>query len=96
MKKIASIAAVLLLLAAVLTGCNYSLIDTKYDFDYAVVRWPDGTVETLEIRSWKDYDGEQIQITDVMGNTYVVNSVNCVLVDEYMEEYTQEQEEANE
>ena len=93
-KKIASIAAVLLL-AAVLTGCNYSLIDTKYDFDYAVVRWPDGTVETLEIRSWNDYEGEQIQITDVIGNTYIVNSVNCVLVDEYMEEY-QEQDKKHE
>lgn len=90
MRKIASIAVSLLLLLAVLTGCSKTVVDTKYDFDYAVVKWPDGTAETIDIRSWKDYDGEQIQITDIMGNTYVFSSVNCVLVDEYAEMYMQE------
>lgn len=83
------------LLTALLCSCaynvtsafsNYAVLDTKYHFDYAMIAFPDGTTETVEIRNWMDYEGEQIQITDVMGNTYVVNSVNCVLVAETREE----------
>ena len=94
MKKIIAFALVPVLMAAVLAGCsytvsafsNYAVLDTKYHFDYAMIAFPDGTTETVEIRNWMDYEGEQIQITDVMGNTYVVNSVNCVLVAETREE----------
>lgn len=63
-----------------LTSCgNKSIFDTKFTFNYAYVAWPDGSSEKLEIRSWKDYDGEQIQITTTDGKTYVFSSYNCVL-----------------
>ena len=96
MKKIIVITAMAAaLLTALLCSCNYNtasafgnyaMLDTKYHFDYAMIAFPDGTTETVEIRNWMDFEGEQIQITDVMGNTYVVNSVNCVLVAETREE----------
>lgn len=80
MKKI--FAAICLASILVLGGCNYDLLDTEYKFDYAIVKMPDGVAQKIDIRSWGDYDGEQIQITDTDGHVYLVNSVNCVLVKE--------------
>ena len=36
----------------------------------------------LDVESWKDYDGEQIQIKCKDGKTYLVSSVNIILVSE--------------
>lgn len=64
-----------------LTGCgNYDHFDTVRQFDYAIVKFPDDTVKKLELKNWRDYDGEQIQITDTNGNTYLVSSFNCMLI----------------
>ena len=85
MKRIIGlILAIVLTLSVVLTlaSCNKQIFDTTYAFDYALVQFPDGTCEKIEIQKWDDYDGEQIQITSKDGTTYLVNSVNCVLVSE--------------
>ena len=59
---------------------NKTILDTKYNFNYAYVKWPDGTSEKLELKSWTDYeDGEQIQITTKDNKTYLFSSYNCVL-----------------
>lgn len=60
---------------------NKQILDLNQKFEYAYVRWPDGTAEKLELKSWKDYDGEQIQITTDNG-TYLFHSANCVLAHE--------------
>ena len=64
------------------TGCNKQLFDTTYKFNYAYVVWPDGTSEKLKLKSWKDYEGEQIQIKSSSGNTYLFSSENWVLAQE--------------
>lgn len=85
MKKRYKIGGVCLCAAAtvLLSGCgNRAIIDTTYNFDKAIVKMPDGTVQTMDIVQWKDYeDGEQIQITASDGKTYLLSSYNCVLVD---------------
>lgn len=60
---------------------NKQIFDFNQKFEYAYVCWPDGTAEKLKIHSWKDYDGEQIQITTDEG-TYLFHSANCVLAHE--------------
>ena len=85
MKRIIGlILAIVLTLSVVLTlaSCNKQIFDTTYAFDYALVQFPDGTCEKIEIQKWDDYDGEQIRITSKDGTTYLVNSVNCILVSE--------------
>lgn len=86
MKRIIGlILTIVLTLSVVLTlaSCNKQIFDTTYAFDYALVQFPDGTCEKIEIKTWTDYeDGEQIQITSKDGTTYLVNSVNCILVSE--------------
>ena len=80
MKKIFAIILTVLMLCS-LTACgNYDAFDTVYTYDYAIVTFPDGTTQTIELSQWTDYEGEQIQITAMDGTVYLVNSVNCVLV----------------
>ena len=63
-----------------LVGCNRELFDTIWKYDTAVTRWPDGTMKTIKIKSWRDYEGEQIQVTDRNGNVYLLSSFNTVLI----------------
>ena len=86
MKKTVAI----ILSAAILVGClmvfascgNYDMFDTTYTFNYAYVVWPDGTAEKLAIKSWTDYEGEQIQIKTEDDKVYVFHAANCVLAAE--------------
>ena len=85
MKKIYGVFVAVFLLIALtvsLAACsNKQIFDFNQKFEQAYVCWPDGTAEKLKIHSWKDYDGEQIQITTDEG-TYLFHSANCVLAHE--------------
>lgn len=82
MKKfIVALAALMTMFA--LAGCgNMDMIDTVYTYDYAIVAFPDGTTQTIDIKKWGTYEGEQIQIEAKDGTIYLTNSFNCVLVKE--------------
>lgn len=77
MKKI----LILLGVGLLLTGCNKQLVDWDYSYNKAVCKIGDD-VKEFKIRSWTDYDGEQLQIKDTDGNTYLVSSYNCTLIKE--------------
>lgn len=57
---------------------NRSLIDTKFYYDYAIVQLADGHVIEGRVDSWRDYEGEQIQLT-INGETWLVHSANVSL-----------------
>lgn len=62
---------------------NKDMFDTNYTYDTAIISWPDGTIKTIEIKQWTDYeDGEQFQIVAEDGTIYLVSSYNCVLIKE--------------
>ncbi len=87
MKRLVKLTAVILSvlsLICILAACgNKQIFDTTYTFDYALVRFPDGSCQKIEIKSWTDYeDGEQIQIQAKDGTVYLVHAQNCVLVSE--------------
>ena len=64
------------------THGNRSLIDTKYRFDRAVIRLPNGEVVDGKITSWLDYsDSDAVQIT-VDGKTYLTHYTNVCLIEE--------------
>jgi len=71
---------VILLIMCILTSCNYQIIDTKYQFDYAIIRLPNGELVEGKIVSWTDYEGEQLQLVLDDGNTYLVNSFYTTLI----------------
>ena len=67
------------MIALALSGCNYQAIDLNYNYDYAIINI-DGEYQKIEIDSWTDYDGEQLQITAKDGTVYLTTSFNCTLV----------------
>ena len=69
-----------ILACCICTGCNRQIFDTTWKYDTAVVRWPDGAMKTIKISSGRDYEGEQVQITDRDGNVYLLSSFNTVLI----------------
>jgi len=68
------------LIMCVLTSCNYDIMDTKFQYDYAIIRLPNGTIIEGKIIQWRDFDGEQLQVTLEDGNTYLVNSFYTTLI----------------
>lgn len=83
MKKKIAIGICAILIGVGLCSCgNKDMWDTNYTYNTAIVSWPDGTTKTIEIKQWKDYDGEQIQIIAKDGEVYLVSSFNCILIKE--------------
>ncbi len=77
MKKI----FILCTLLIILTGCgNKEWFDTTYTFKKAICNYNNDKF-TLNIKSWTDYDGEQLQIKDKKGKTYLISANNCYLTD---------------
>ena len=80
MKKIAFL-LITLLLSSVLIGCgNYDTFDTVYEYDRAIIQLANGEVIEVEIASWCDYEGEQIQTTTPDGTVYLTSSLRCDLI----------------
>ena len=73
---------VLLVIAVMLslTSCNYQMTDWVYQYDYAIIKLPNGEVVEGKIVKWRDYEGEQLQIVLEDGNTYLVSSNYTTLI----------------
>ena len=62
----------------ILTGCNKTVMDFNYTYNYAIIQLPNGEVVEGKVDEWCDYEGEQLQIK-INGVTYLCSSYNCVL-----------------
>ena len=89
MKNITRVLAVIMVIVIFVlafAGCSfkgYDWVDTNYHFNRAIIKMPDGSVEEIEIAKWADAeDGEQLTITAKDGKRYLVNSVNCILIED--------------
>ncbi len=60
LKRLAA-GALVVATCATLAGCNRSIIDTKYGLDTALVVGDD-TAITMDVKQWRDYEGEQYQL----------------------------------
>lgn len=67
-----------ILLSFLLTGCNKSVFDTKYGFNKSLILGDD-TALILDVKNWKDYSGEQLQLTTNDDFTLLTSSfdTNC-------------------
>jgi len=61
------------------TAGNKTAIDMKYNYEKAIVNLNGEKLE-IEVNSWTDYDGEQIQIIAKDGTVYLVSSFNTILI----------------
>lgn len=78
-KNIGILITIIFLLTMLLTGCNKQIIDLDYNYNKAICNIG-GEYKEIKLKSWKDYEGEQLQITDKEGTTYLVSSINCTLI----------------
>lgn len=64
-----------------LSGCNRQMFDTNWKYNKAYVTGlkNNGEVTKLDIKSWRDYEGEQLQIIDTDDNVYLCSSFNTIL-----------------
>lgn len=69
----------LTVICTLLTGCNRQIVDVNYKFDRAIISLPDGEIIEGKIDSWRDYEGDQIQVK-IDGKTYLVHSTDIVLI----------------
>lgn len=60
---------------------NKDAFDFNYTFNKAITYIGDEKIE-LDIESWKDYEGEQIQIVTSDGKVYLVSGLNTMLIGE--------------
>ncbi len=73
-------AAIVAVMAAItLSGSNRQVIDTTYTYRYAILEMPDGTVVEGPVDSWRDYEGEQLQVS-INGTTYLTSTFSCTLM----------------
>lgn len=78
MKKIIVGVASVLASALLMTGCNKQVVDLTYSYSWAQLKMPDGTIVEGNIESWRDYEGDQLQVK-IGGVTYLVHSSNIVM-----------------
>ena len=77
MKKLIILSSILI----VLTGCNKQIFDKSYTFNKIICNY-DGDKFELVIKSWSDYEGEQIQIKSKNGSTYLLSANKCYMIGE--------------
>lgn len=79
MKKIIALVLVCIIVITVCAGCNKQIIDFTYNYNYAIIKMPNGEVVEGKVSSWNDYEGDQLQIV-INGTTYLVHSTNVALM----------------
>lgn len=79
MWKRKTIILITLITTLTLTACNKTMFDTNYTFDKAIIQKGDKEI-IVDIESWKDYDGEQLQLELTDGSIILVSSYNTILV----------------
>ncbi len=65
-----------------LTHENRQLVDTRYRFNYAIIRLPNGEVAEGKVTSWLDFDQSDILQITMNGKTYLTHSMNVCLINE--------------
>ena len=79
MKKIIALVLACIIVIAVCAGCNKQIVDFTYNYNYAIIKMPNGEVVEGKVSSWNDYEGDQLQIV-INGTTYLVHSTNVALM----------------
>lgn len=82
MKRLFAIIIVLLLVVAVLSGCNKQIFDTNQKFDRAIIQLPSGRVVEGKVQSWKDWENSDAVQVKINGVTYYTFLSNVVLIDD--------------
>lgn len=81
MKKIICVLMVLVIMVSLVACGNRQAFDVTYTFDRAIIELPNGDIVDGKITSWRDFDGDQLQVK-IEGTTYLVHSSDVVMIAE--------------
>lgn len=81
-KKLAILILTIIVLLFTVACGNRDIWDTNHTYDRAIISFGNGEAIEVEIKQWKDYEGEQFQIIDKDGNIYLCSSFNCVMIND--------------
>lgn len=79
MKKIICVLLVLVMTLSLVACGNRQTFDVTYTFDRAIIKLPNGEIVDGKITSWRDYEGDQLQVK-IDGTTYLVHSADVALI----------------
>ena len=65
-----------------LSACGNMSIMAECYYDYAIVAYPNGAMQTIYIKDWREYNENMIQLTDEDGKVYLFHSNDVVLIKE--------------
>jgi len=83
MKRIIAFIIAVIALSTMLVSCgNQDLFDTNKTYTRAIITYGDGQTFDVNIKQWRDYDGEQLQIIADDGTVYLASSFNTILINE--------------
>ena len=64
-------------------GFNYQMIDTNWNFTWAIIQLGNGELLEGEVTSWRDFsDSDMIQVTLDNSITFMTHSSNVILCTE--------------
>lgn len=69
-----------ILILVLFSGCNYKVFDLSYEYNKIICNY-EGDKFELHIDSWKDYEGEQLQVWS-NGNIYLLSANKCYMIKE--------------
>ena len=78
MKKLISTVLLIAVMLVFVACKNYTLIDTKWEFNYAYIFMSNGEVYEVEIDRWTE-DANSVTIQAKDGQVYSVGYHNCML-----------------
>ena len=81
MKLKVKLISMIIIVMLLLSGCNRTIIDTKWSFNKAIINLGEEIIE-VRVDKWKDFEGDAVQIVDIDGNVYLTSYVNVVLINE--------------
>ncbi len=83
MKRVIVFISAMVLMATMFISCgNQDLFDTNKTYTRAIITYGDGQTFDVNIKQWRDYEGEQLQIIAEDGTVYLASSFNTVLINE--------------
>lgn len=59
---------------------NWQIVDTTWNYDYAILELPDGRIIEGDVETWKDYENSDSVQVKIDGITYYTHLENVVLM----------------
>lgn len=83
MKRVITFIVSMIAILMVLVSCgNQDMFDTNKTYTRAIITYGDGQTLDINIKQWRDYEGEQLQIIAEDGTVYLASSFNTILINE--------------